>query len=217
MTNRIPSPIKFLFDRHARLTTEHEKVQMELAILNAHINAVKSRQEREIDVVRIRHEREMERELQHQAAIESHLTEIACSMNAFSRVLMDQDLSVEKLKPIATQTSVRPHGYGEIRKLVLQCLAQDPYRKYTTGEVISYVASNGSTPIAGNLYDRSRTGVKEALKALVKLGRVVRHHLKSARSEGSWSLGDIGAGPSDESGELQEFLRPMEALPITPE
>jgi hypothetical protein len=158
MTGRLPPSLKWLIDKRARLDGEIKKMQV--AAKNA---------------------KELIREL-------SSIREDLAAVDRALKLHIIQ-VETENIPPIRTHEKRIKLPHGELTRLLLTCLRQANGVPLSTDQITMFLADYlALAGIEEQDRNRLRQSVRYRLKRLAGDGVIQRHHLKSGREKGLWSL-----------------------------
>lgn len=182
---RIPSALKWLLTRRARLQGELSKLdrrQPALVLkLEREIEDSKNRLEacvRRLETINVCSERR-------RAAIRY---DIATLENAIRQYNPDVDIS--KASVIQTQEALRATRHGEMSRLILQALREAAPAPLSTTEIAAYVANWSDSEVAETDFPDFRIRVRHRMRGMVVAGTLRRALSSRTSLEGYWMLGE---------------------------
>lgn len=158
MSVRIPSSLKWLVEKRARLQGEIE------ALAKSHAEAILAYQKRHQD---------LQADL---AAIDR-----AMGLHAIR-------ISPEAIGPIAYRDTSRRLPYGSMTRFVFEALRVAGGIPLTSDEITHYVCQRYDPPLSEDDWPRMRYLMQSRLKGLAAKGRIVRVNANHGNTEGQWLL-----------------------------
>ena len=168
MSSKLPSSLKWLVDKRARLIGD----------IQSHENELKTFKE-EVDG-RIR-------KIQADIAAVDRMFE----MHAIR-------ISPEIIRPIRSHTKVKTLPYGKMTKHILTVLKKVNGRILTTKEITFHVIEMAGLEVDEAGFSSLRYGIRKNLQHLSNQRFVRRHHKKRTAMEGRWSLPSLKHEPEME-------------------
>ncbi|MDP3742932.1 MAG: hypothetical protein Q8Q76_01150 [Methylotenera sp.] len=164
MTVKIPSSLKWLVNRHARLLTEIKRSEKQLVIRDElHQQLLwDNRRAEEVSTVNLQ-------------CRKAHLNQLKADLKIIDSTLLIHDIPInpEFITPINTQSSVRMFKFGEITRLIFRCLkyANTEYR--STSEITAFVVTHLERNISAEDHTFIRDAVGKRLRKLRAEGKVI--------------------------------------------
>lgn len=179
MTVRIPSSLKWLINRHARLLSEMTKTEKELA----------SQHELHRQLLRDNKRAEATSATNLQAR-KTYLQQLKSDLQIIDSTLLLHDIPInpEIIAPINTQTAPRYLRHGEMTRLIFSCLkyAKGEYR--TTSEIFAFIITHCSKKLPQEEQRLIRHSVQKRLVELRTKGRIAIVPQAKSNYEGRWQL-----------------------------
>lgn len=179
MTVRIPSSLKWLVNRHARLITEIKRSEKQLLIRDElHQQLLwDNRRAEEVSAVNLQ-------------CRKAHLKQLKSDLKIIDSTLLIHDIPInpEFITPINTQTSVRLFKFGDITRLIFRCLkyASGEYR--STSEIAAFVITHLERNVSTEEHKFIRLSVAKRLKKLRTEGKILEVPQAKSVFDKRWKL-----------------------------
>lgn len=179
---RIPSSLKWLLTRRARLMGDKRKLAARLpeTIAKIELELMQAQQRLESCTRRL-----MIAKQHGPARIKLMEQDLAAVDNAIR--LHEIDIDPELLRPIETQEKGRVFSHGELTRLILQALKYADGSTLNTTEIALIVAQNSGLEFSTEDLQSLRLSVRYRLKNLVLTGDVQRMPTAKTSRDGRWA------------------------------
>lgn len=186
---RIPSSLKWLVDKRARLLGEINKVEKTIPLSQIELN--KKIAEIELRLVRLKSKLDHLRMQQAQGDNRPlYLEALRSDLVAIDRALEQHDIQIDPklIKPICSQWADRFLPHGEMTRQIYACLKAAYPEPRTTTEVALFVLSAAEVQLNTNELLNFRSRVSQRLGHLVWQKKISRLHEVKTCEEGRWTL-----------------------------
>ncbi|MDO9150905.1 MAG: hypothetical protein Q7U33_05960 [Methylotenera sp.] len=179
MTVKIPSSLKWLVNRHARLITEIKRSEKQLIIRDElHQQLLwDNRRAEEVSAVNLQ-------------CRKTHLKQLKADLKIIDSTLLIHDIPInpEFIAPINTQTSVRMFRFGDITRLIFRCLkyASGEYR--STSEITAFVLTHLERNVSVEEHKFIRESVGKRLRKLRAEGKIIEVPQAKTIFDKRWKL-----------------------------
>lgn len=179
MTVKIPSSLKWLVNRHARLLTEIKRSEKQLIIRDElHQQLLwDNRRAEEVSAVNLQ-------------CRKAHLKQLKADLKIIDSTLLIHDIPInpEFIAPINTQTSVRMFRFGDITRLIFRCLkyASGEYR--STSEITAFVLTHLEHNVSVEEHKFIRESVGKRLRKLRAEGKIIEVSQAKTIFDKRWKL-----------------------------
>lgn len=181
---KTPFSLKWLITKRARLVGEIEKALAardgELAQLAQEIERVNA----ELSHLTCRRG-------EYEASANQVLAVLQADLNAVDATIRLHEIGInpDLIAPIRTQEAGRLLPYGEMTRLIFECLRLAKGQPVTTTEIALYLTQEAKATLLPLDFQVFRYSVRHRLKYLCKDGSVRRAHQAKTCLEGRWLLG----------------------------
>jgi hypothetical protein len=179
MTVRIPSSLKWLVNRHARLVTEIKRSERQLLLREELHQQLLWDNSRAVEASTIN--------LQCRKA---HLNQLKADLNIIDSTLLIHDIPINPalIAPINTQTSARMFRYGNITSLIFSCLKYANCEYRSTSEITAFVVTHLERAISVEEQKFMRDAVGKRLRKLRADGKVMEVPQAKTIFDKRWKL-----------------------------
>lgn len=179
MTVRIPSSLKWLINRHARLITEIKKSEKQLIIRDElHQKLLwDNRQAEEISAVNLQCKK-------------THLKQLKADLKIIDSTLLIHDIPInpEFITPINTQTSVRMFKFGDITRFIFKCLKYACGEYRSSSEITAFVLTHLEHHVSTEEHKFIRESVGKRLRKLRAEGKIIEVPQAKSIFDKRWKL-----------------------------
>lgn len=179
MTVKIPSSLKWLVNRHARLTTEIKRSEKQLLIRDKlHQELLwDNRRAEEVSAVNLQ-------------CRKAHLKQLQSDLKIIDSTLLIHDIPInpELIAPINTQTSTRMFRFGDITSLIFSCLKYANCEYRSTSEITAFVVTHLERSISVEEKKFIRDAVGKRLRKLRADGKVMEVPQAKTVFDKRWKL-----------------------------
>ncbi len=186
---KIPSSLKWLIDKRARLLGEI--AQVEKATPESQLKLSKKIAHAEFQLIRLQHQLATLRTQQIQARNRPQYLEVLrADMAAIDRALEQHDIQInpELIKPIRSQWAEKFLAHGEITRKIYTCLKAGYPEPQTTTEVTVFILSATEMQLNPNEFMEFKLRVSRRLSHLAWEKKILRLHEVKTCQEGQWTL-----------------------------
>jgi len=179
MTVRIPSSLKWLINRHARLLSEISRVEKELCE-NQKAHRQLLQENKKIEAV----------SSSNLDARKAYLQQLRTDIKAIDSTLLLHDIPInpEIIKPLKTQSSPRLLQFGEMTRLIFSCLKFAGGEFRLTSEIFAFVITNCRRKLTEDEQKYLRFRLGKRLVALRSKGLIKNVNQAKSNYEGRWEL-----------------------------
>lgn len=161
METKLPSSLKWLVNRRARLAWEIERTL-----------------------------RDASKAKNRARSLEITFKQLKCDLASIDRVLSMHEIELhpESISDVGTHRQARLMPFSHLTRHTLSCLRKAKGEWCSTTEIMSYVASKGALDVDDEVYGLLRLSVRKRLRTLYAAGKVRRRHAAKSNVEGYWAL-----------------------------
>lgn len=179
MTVRIPSSLKWLINRHARLLSEISRVE----------NALQEDQNAHRQLL-IDHKESEAVSSSNLQARRAYLQQLKSDLQTIDGTLLLHDIPInpEIIGPLKTQTSPRLLQFGEMTRLIFSCLKFAGGECRATSEIFTFITTNCRRKLTADESKHLRFTLGKRLVALHSKGFIKITNQAKSNFEGRWEL-----------------------------
>lgn len=161
MRTKVPSSLKWLVDKRARLATELDRNKKE-----ARAAALRA------------------------STLDAKLSQLKMDLAAIDRALSMHEIRIhpETIAPIRTQRSGRLLPFSHLSRSIVSYLRRANGAWCSTTEIMTFIAEAGKLDVDEEVYPILRLSVRKRLQTLHAAGRVIRRHAAKTSMEGYWAV-----------------------------
>ena len=179
---KIPSALKWMLTRRARLMGERERLAAQLPQLVSAIGKETAQAERRLDSCK---RRLAMAELHGPGRLQALNAEIATMDAAIA--IYGIDIDPDRLSPIRSQYRGRSMDYGQMTRLILRALKECDGAELTTTEIALILSVESGVALADNEFQGFRLRVRSRMRKLAAVGAIRRIHVARTSLEGRWA------------------------------
>lgn len=186
MTVKIPSSLKWLINRHARLLSEISRVENELR--------ENRKSHRQLLIDNKKSETVSASNLE---ARTTYLQQLKSDLKIIDGALLLHDIPInpEIIAPLKTQKSPRLLQFGEMTRLILSCLKSASGECRTTSEIFAFVITHCRRRLTHDEQKFLRFRLGKRISALHSKGWIKMIDQTKSNYEGRWVLENWSQGP----------------------
>lgn len=179
MTVRIPSSLKWLITKHARLLAEISRVEKEL-----------SENQKAHRKLLLDNERSETISSANLNARSAYLEQLKTDLQTIDSTLLLHDVPInpEIIGAIKTQLSPRLMQYGEMTRLIFSCLKYANGESRSTSEIFAFIVTNCRRKLTDDEQKFLRFRLGKRLVTLRSKGSISIMNQEKSNSEGRWKL-----------------------------
>ncbi|WP_320201777.1 hypothetical protein RMR16_026640 (plasmid) [Agrobacterium sp. rho-13.3] len=161
MQTKLPSSLKWLVNRRARLAGEIQRTLRDASEATA----------KALD-------------------LERTANQLKIDLASMDRVLSMHEIELhpESIPDVGTHRQARLMPFAHLTRHTLSCLRKAKGGWCSTTEIMSYVAAQSTLDIGDDSYGLLRLSVRKRLRTLYAAGKVRRRHAAKSNVEGYWAL-----------------------------
>ena len=178
---KIPSALKWMMNRRARLLGEIKKVEKRFEARESALQKELNRVESRAQTLRSRLLRVQSLRPQHLAVLQQNLTAIDNAMGQHE-VMIDTDL----IRPLKGQENAWLLPHGAMSRFILRALREADGEILCTNEVALFVAEEGKLNIDPEDFRSFKIAIRRRMRALHVAGLLKRVEAGRKRSDSRW-------------------------------
>lgn len=186
---KIPSALKWLLTRRARLLGERQRLEERLPALYTQIEAEVAVALKRLNSCQRRLATARLHGPGRLKALDADLAAIDASIR-----LYDVDVDPARITPIRSQYNGWAMDYGQMTRLVLRALRESEGAELTTTEIALSLCEQSGCALSDAEFQSFRLRVRRRMRRLAAVGAIRRIHVAKTSLEGRWAA---AGGPED--------------------
>ncbi len=186
---KLPSALKWMLTRRARLLGERQRLEARLPGLVSRIEKELALAERRLSSCKNRLAIAKVHGPGRLKALDADLAAIDASIR-----LYDIDVDPARLSPIRGQYNGWALDYGQMTRLVLRALRECDGAELTTTEISLILCAESGIAMADDEFQSFRLRVRRRMRRLAAVGAIRRIHVAKTTLEGRWAAARGGDG-----------------------
>ena len=179
---KIPSALKWMLTRRARLMGERQRLESRLPSLVARLESEIAAMERRLTSCRQRLAIARQYGPERLKTLDVDLAAIDVSIRLYG-----VEIDPSKLSPIRGQYKGWAMDYGQMTRLILRALSEAGGAELTTTEVALILSSQADMAMPDNEFQDFRIRVRRRMRRLAAIGAIRRVHVANTSLEGRWA------------------------------
>lgn len=183
---KIPSALKWMLTRRARLQGERDRLAARLPDLVATIGKETAQAERRLKACQRRLAIAEEHGPGRLKALDADIAAIDAAIAMYG-----VDIDPSRLSPIRGQYNGWALDYGQMTRLILRALKECDGAELTTTEIALILSVESGIVLTDNEFQGFRLRVRRRMRRLVAIGAIRRIHVGKTTLEGRWAAATV--------------------------
>ncbi len=189
---KIPSALKWMLTRRARLQGERDRLAARLPDLVSTIGKETAEAERRLNSCKRRLAIAEEHGPGRLKALDGDIAAIDAAIAMYG-----VDIDPSRLSPIRGQYNGWALDYGQMTRLILRALREVNGAELTTTEIALILSVESGVVLSDNEFQSFRLRVRRRMRTLVAVGAIRRIHVAKTTLEGRWAAASAPLTPQE--------------------